>query len=481
MSIILKILVKFGEIVSNMNFIAVDLGATSGRVILATLGDGSLGLETLHRFPTPLVEKDGKFYWDYDSLCKSIVEGLAIAGGREVKIESIGIDTWGVDFVRFDADGKMIEAPRSYRDPYTVGVPEKFFAEMPRELLFAKTGIQVMNFNSVFQMYAQKEQYPQTAHIHFLPDALGYFLTGNMVTESTILSTSALTDATTALPDAEICKVAGVTPGMFGKVVQPGTVLGTLKKEIADKCGLGPVPVVTVAGHDTASAVAAVPAGNSQFAYLSSGTWSLMGIEVPQPIINKESARLNYTNEGGIEGTTRFLKNITGMWLLEQCRKVWSEHGKNYSYDQLHEMARSEKDFAGRIDPDNPRFANPGNMVAEICKVIGFTVSDAQIVSCIYHSLADKYAQVLENLRSMDPFPIDCLHIIGGGSVNETLNQWTADAVGIPVLAGPSEATAIGNVMMQAAAAGLSDDRWAMRRLIAKAFPPKKYLPGGEA
>ena len=464
-----------------MNFIAVDLGATSGRVILATLGSDSLGLETLHRFPTPLVEKEGKFYWDYDSLCASIVEGLTIAGSRGVKIESIGIDTWGVDFVRFDADGKMIEAPRSYRDPYTVGVPDKFFAEMPREVLFAKTGIQVMNFNSVFQLYAQKGQYPATAHIHFLPDAFGYFLTGNMVTESTILSTSALTDATTALPDAEICAVAGVTPEMFGKVVRPGTVLGILKKEIAEKCGLGPVPVITVAGHDTASAVAAVPAENSQFAYLSSGTWSLMGIEVPQPIINKESARLNYTNEGGIEGTTRFLKNITGMWLLEQCRKVWKEQGKDYPYDELHSMARSEKAFAGRIDPDAPCFANPGNMVEEICKGIGCEATDAQIVSCIYHSLADKYAQVLENLRSFAPFPIDCLHIIGGGSVNGTLNQWTADAVGIPVLAGPAEATAIGNVMMQAAAAGLSDDRWAMRRLIAKAFPPKKYLPGGEA
>lgn len=460
------------------HFIAVDLGATSGRLILATLGAGSLGLETLHRFPTPLVEKEGKFFWDYESLCASIVEGLAIAGKKGVKIESIGIDTWGVDFVRFDASGKMIEAPRSYRDPYTNGMPDKFFAEMSREVLFAKTGIQVMNFNSVFQMYAQKGQYPQTANILFLPDALGYFLTGKMVTESTILSTSALTDASTALPDAEICAVAGVSPEMFGKVVRPGSVLGVLKEEIAAKCGLGPVPVITVAGHDTASAVAAVPASDTNFAYLSSGTWSLMGIEVPHPIINKESAKLNYTNEGGIEGTTRFLKNITGMWLLEQCRKVWKEHGKDYAYDELHAMARKEKDFAGRIDPDAPCFASPGNMPAEIRKALGKDdVSDAQIVSCIYHSLADKYAQVLENLRSFAPFPIDCLHIIGGGSVNETLNQWTADAVGIPVLAGPAEATAIGNVMMQAAAAGLSDGRQAMRRLIATAFPPKLFEP----
>lgn len=460
------------------NFIAVDLGATSGRVILASVEEGNIEMSTLHRFPTPLVEKSGKYFWDIDSLLSSIIEGLKIAGSTGKEITSIGIDTWGVDFVRFDAEGRMLEAPRSYRDPYTAGIPERFFAEMPREKLFSKTGIQIMNFNSVFQMYAQKGLYPSSAHIHFMPDAIGYLLTGEMVTESTILSTSALTDASTGLPDEEICSVAGVTAEMFGRVVRPGSKLGFLKAEIAAECGLGAVPVVSVAGHDTASAVAAVPASDEKFAYLSSGTWSLMGIELDAPVINEESTRLNYTNEGGVDGTTRFLKNITGMWLIEQCLKVWRGEGKDYSYRDLEDMARSEKSFSGRIDPDDPRFAAPGDMVSEIRAALSSPkLTDAQIVSCIYHSLADKYAEVLDNLRSFAPFPIEKLHVIGGGSANKIMNQWTADAVGIPVLAGPSEATAIGNVMIQARAAGLAGDRRSMREMIAKAFPVTTYLP----
>ena len=312
-------------------FIAVDCGATSGRVMLAALGEGKLELEILHRFPTPLVEKDGKYFWELGTILNSIIEGLAIAGARGVKPESIGIDTWGVDFARFDSKGELIENPRAYRDPYTSGVPEKFFAEMPRAELFARTGIQIMDFNSVVQFYAQKGQYPATESILFLPDALGYLLTGEKVTESTILSTSALANPSDGLPDKEVCALAGVAPEAFGKIVKPGRKLGCLKPEYASRTGLGPIPVVTVAGHDTASAVLAVPASDGHFAYLSSGTWSLMGIELPAPAVNEESERLNFTNEGGVEGTVRFLKNITGMWLLEQCRAVWKAEGKDYS------------------------------------------------------------------------------------------------------------------------------------------------------
>jgi rhamnulokinase len=278
-------------------------------------------------------------------------------------------------------------------------------------------------------------------------------------------------------------------------IVQPGTRIGTLRPELAAKTGLGPVPVVAVAGHDTASAIAAVPATDPQFAYLSSGTWSLMGIEVPAPIINEASAAANFTNEGGIEGTTRFLKNITGMWLIEQCRKVWKAAGHDYNYPQLVEMARAEAAFPGRINPDDPRFANPTDMVAEICAAlrqmpdqVGHderrhprldrgSYTDAQIVSCIYHSLADRYKEVLTLLQGFAPFPIRKLHVIGGGSANELLNQWTADAIGLPVVAGPTEATAMGNIMLQARAAGLVADRWQMRRLIADTFSVKTFLP----
>ncbi len=259
----------------------------------------------------------------------------------------------------------------------------------------------------------------------------------------------------------------GIRTDFLLPIVQPGTKVGEYKG----------IPVIAVAGHDTASAIAAVQAADEHFAYLSSGTWSLMGIEVPEPIINEESARLNFTNEGGIEGTTRFLKNITGMWLLEQCRKVWKAWGKDYSYPELVAMAQSEASFPGRVNPDDPRFAAPENMVREIADELGNDVTDAQIVSCIYHSLADRYKEVLDMLRCFAPFKIEKLHIIGGGSANDLLNQWTATAIGLPVVAGPTEATAIGNVMMQAKAAGLVKDRWEMRKIISEIVKVKTYLP----
>ena len=255
-----------------------------------------------------------------------------------------------------------------------------------------------------------------------------------------------------------------------------------LRPALAASTGLGPVPVIAVAGHDTASAVAAVPAADERFAYLSSGTWSLMGIEVDAPVITAESARLNFTNEGGIEGTTRFLKNITGMWLLEQCRQGWSARGRATTYDEIVEMARTAKAYPGRIDPDDPRFAHPTDMEAEITAALHESgqrppEGEAELVSCIFHSLAERYRDVLNMLRDFAPFPIERLHVIGGGSANALLNQWTADATGIPVAAGPTEATAIGNLLIQARAAGLVSDRWSMRRKVATAFPTKTFLP----
>jgi rhamnulokinase len=264
--------------------------------------------------------------------------------------------------------------------------------------------------------------------------------------------------------------------------VQPGERVGKLRFNIAKETGLGEVPVVAVAGHDTASAVVAVPTENERFAYLSSGTWSLMGIETTAPIINESSARLNFTNEGGIEGTTRFLKNITGMWLVEQCRKKWQSQGKDYTYAEMTEMAQSAKAYAGRINPDDPRFAHSSDMEAEIRNALydngcAAPANDAEMLSCIYHSLAERYKEVLDQLQEMAPFPIEKLHIIGGGSANELLNQWTADAIGMPVVAGPTEATAIGNLMVQAKAAGLVSDRWAMRKMIAQTIETKTYNP----
>ena len=448
-------------------FLAFDCGATSGRALLGTFSGGVFSMEEVCRFPNRPLKRDGRLFWDLDSMRRSFMDCLTDLGSRGIKLDSIGIDTWGVDFGCIAPDGSLAGLPRAYRDPYTRGIPEEVFKIVPRTELYAATGIQIMNFNSIFQLYAQAREgfgpLRYARHILFIPDLLSYLLTGKKVCEYTIASTSGMMDQASRQFNKGLLEKLGLRTDVLLPVIQPGGEIGRYRG----------IPVVAVAGHDTASAIAAVPAEGENFAYLSSGTWSLMGIEVPAPIISEESARLNFTNEGGIDGTTRFLKNITGMWLLEQCRKVWKGEGKDYSYAQLQEMALSEKDFAGRINPDDPRFANPENMVAEI----GPDLTDAQIVSCIYHSLAERYKEVLDMLQGFAPFRIDKLHIIGGGSANDLLNQWTADAIGLPVIAGPTEATAIGNILMQARSAGLVKDRWEMRRLIAQTFTLKTFNP----
>ena len=463
------------------SFLAIDCGATSCRGILATFENASFRMEEVCRFPTEIIEREGRFYWDVVSLSRHITACLKDLGAKKVRLDSIGIDTWGVDFGCVRPDGTLAGLPRCYRDPYTTGVPDLVFERVPREELYRRTGIQIMDFNTVFQLYAQTREgdpaLQEAGSILFMPDLLGFLLTGNRVCEYTDASTSGMMDQVTRQFDKELLGKLGIRTDVLLPIVAPGTVTGVLKPELAAETGLGPVPVVAVAGHDTASAIAAVPAADERFAYLSSGTWSLMGIEAPAPVINGESARLNFTNEGGIEGTTRFLKNITGMWLLEQCRKVWKAAGRDYSYPELVGMARTEAAYPGRINPDDPRFAHPDDMVAEILSALGSDASDAQVVSCIFHSLAERYKEVLDMLQGFAPFKIGKLHIIGGGSVNELLNQWTADAIGMPVVAGPTEATAIGNVMIQAKAAGLVRDRWEMRRLIAEAFSVKTFYP----
>ena len=481
------------------SFLAFDCGATSGRAVLASFADGAFTMKEVYRFPSGIIELNGKYYWDILAIYDHFRKCLAQLGREGVRIDSIGIDTWGVDFGFVADDGSLVGNPRAYRDPYTDGIPEEVFKTVSRKDLYAATGIQILNFNSIFQLYAQtKEGFAPLRvadKVLFIPDLLAYMLTGNKVCEYTIASTSGMMDQTSRQFNLELLERLGIRTDVLLPITQPGTVIGTLRKEIAEACGVPEVPVVAVAGHDTASAIAAVPAADAKFAYLSSGTWSLMGIETTAPIINEASTRLNFTNEGGIDGTTRFLKNITGMWLLEQCRKVWAAEGRTYSYAELETMACSEAGFAGRINPDDPRFAAPANMVEEIKAAVKISpraslgrndksersesrdLTDAQIVSCIYHSLADRYKEVVDMLQGFAPFPIEKLHVIGGGSANDTMSQWTADALGIPVVAGPTEATAIGNVMIQARAAGLVKDRWEMRKMIADAFAVKTFYP----
>jgi len=467
-------------------FLAFDCGATSGRAILGTFADDDFRMEEVYRFPNQTLEIGGKYYWNVYSIYEHLLKCLTELGQRHITLDSIGIDTWGVDFGCIGHDGTLLGLPRAYRDPYTDGIPEKFFNLVPREKLYALTGTQVMNFNTIFQMFAQAEEgsmaYRHAKRILFMPDLLSYLLTRGKVCEYTIASTSGMMNQKTQQLEPSLMEAVSLHNEQIPDRVQPGEVVGKLRFSIAKETGLGEVPVVAVAGHDTASAIVAVPAEDENFAYLSSGTWSLMGIETKQPIINEASARLNFTNEGGIEGTTRFLKNITGMWLVEQCRKKWQAQGKDYTYAEMTEMAQSAKAYAGRINPDDPRFAHPTDMGAEIAKALidkGYAApaNDAELLSCIYHSLAERYKEVLDMLKEMSHFPIEKLHIIGGGSANDLSNQWTADAIRMPVVAGPTEATAIGNLMVQAKAAGLVKDRWAIRRMIANTFPFKTFHP----
>lgn len=467
-------------------FLAFDCGATSGRAILGTFANDGFRMEEVYRFPNQTLEIGGKYYWNVYGIYEHFLKCLTELGKRHIPIDSIGIDTWGVDFGCIGHDGTLLGLPRAYRDPYTEGAPEKFFKQVPREKLYALTGIQIMNFNTIFQMFAQAEEgsvaYRHAKKILFMPDLLSYLLTRGKVCETTIASTSGLMNPKTQQFEPSLMTAVGLTEDQIPDRVQPGEVVGKLRFSIAKETGLGEVPVVAVTGHDTASAVVAVPAENERFAYLSSGTWSLMGIEIAEPIITEPSARLNFTNEDGIEGTTRFLKNITGMWLVEQCRKKWMAQGKDYSYAEMTQMAESAKTYTGRINPDDPRFANPDDMETEIKTALtdkDYTApaNDVEMLSCIYHSLAERYKEVLDMLQEVAPFKIEKLHVIGGGSANELLNQWTANAIGMPVVAGPTEATAIGNLMVQAKATGLVKNRWEMRKMIAETIQVKTYYP----
>ncbi len=466
-------------------FFAVDLGATSGRTIIGTLTGGKIELEELTRFDNNLIETGGHFYWDIYALYFEIIKGLKLAAQRELPIRSIGIDTWGVDFVCVGKDGALLRNPLSYRDPHTFGMMEDYFERaIDKAKVYDITGIQFMNFNSLFQLYAMRKNNDSALagaeKILFVPDALSYMLTGKMVCEYTIASTSQMLDPRTKQLDEQLLASVSLSRDNFGRMVNPATEIGVLTKEVQQLTGLGAIPVIAVAGHDTGSAVAAVPAKDEKFAYLSSGTWSLMGIETRNAIINDLSYERNFTNEGGIDGTTRFLKNICGMWLYERCRKEWTDAPK--SHTELIAAAMEQPAFQSIINPDDPMFANPASMVEAIkdyCRQTGQHVPEgyAEICRCIFESLALRYRQVFNYLREMASFPIEVLHIIGGGSLNAYLNQFTANSLGIEVLAGPQEGTAIGNIMLQAKASGDVGDIWDMRRIIAASIELKRFEP----
>ncbi|MCC8174547.1 MAG: rhamnulokinase [Odoribacter sp.] len=467
------------------NFFAVDLGATSGRTIVGSVGKEGLELKEITRFPNNLTQINEHFYWNIHALYQEIINGLKQVAKEGIKIESIGIDTWGVDFVFFGKDGEILGQPYAYRDPHTMNAPEEFFKIMSREKLYGLTGIQIMNFNSLFQLYTLKQNNSSLLEaadkILFMPDALSYLLTGNMVTEYTIASTSQMLNPETKEFAGELLEHLGINVEKFAPIVMPGKQIGTLSPAVQKLTGLRAIPVIAVAGHDTASAVAAVPCKDKQFAYLSSGTWSLMGIEADKPVMNEESFKLNFTNEGGVDGTIRFLKNICGMWMLERCRAEWAEE-KEYSYEDLINEAMASTPFRSLVNPDSPCFANPVSMTEAIKKYCAETgqpqpETHGDFVRCIFESLALRYKQVFGYLQNFAEEPLEKLHVIGGGSRNNLLNSFTANSLGVPVIAGVSEATAVGNIMLQAKAMGLVSCIGDMRSMIRECVPVQEFIP----
>jgi rhamnulokinase len=461
------------------HYLALDLGAESGRALLGTLSGGRLQIEELHRFANTPVRVPGALYWDTLRLWHEIRHGIDVATrDRKLTLNGIGIDTWGVDYGLLGADGQLAGMPRHYRDPRTNGVMEKLFSVVPREEVFAGTGIQFMQLNTLYQLYAMKLENAPALSIatRFLntPDLLNYWLTGVAKSEITIASTTQFFNPATMEWSRTLLRRLGLPDGILGELVTPGTLLGKM-------LDAPHAPVFATAGHDTAAAVAAVPAASGDdWCYISSGTWSLMGLELRAPVINEATLAANYTNEVGVGGRIRFLKNIAGLWLLQECRRAWALEGREYSYEQLTAMAAAARPFSAAIDPD--AFLEPGEMparIAEWCRAHGQAppATDAEFARAILESLALRYRNVLENLEALSGRTIAAIHIVGGGSRNALLNQLVADATGRRVVAGPAEATAIGNVLVQAMGAGELASLEDARKVVRDSFELTEFTP----
>ena len=475
---------------STERFIAFDFGAESGRAILGSLEGKKISLEELHRFPNRQISASGHIHWDMTYLMGELEKGLLSAverGHRELL--GLGIDTWGVDFGLVDRNNQILGHPFAYRDPRTQGMMEKAFQLMSREKMYSCTGIQFMPFNSVFQLLSMVDSkspfLEQCETLLFMPDLFNFLLTGQKCSEYTIASTSQLLNAQQKNWEPEIFEKLGLPLDIMASIVPPGTIIDRLLPEITEETGILPVDVIAPACHDTASAVAAVPAQSSNWAYLSSGTWSLLGVEVDAPVITQDSLKNNFTNEGGVGGTIRFLRNTMGLWLLQRCLRSWQEQGDSLGYDEMESLAQQAQGFKCIVDPDDQTFLNPTDMpaaIVEFCRRTGQPLPEkkGEFVRCILESLALKYRFIIERINAMCPEAIEVLHIVGGGSRNEILNQFTANATGLPVFAGPVEATALGNIMVQAVAKKILSGIEEGRRVVARSFPLKDFHPADQ-
>lgn len=471
------------------SYLAFDLGAESGRAVVGTLAGGRVIIREVYRFPNGPLSVGNSLRWDVHGLFAEIKRGLRAAADAAPDIEGIAVDTWGVDFGLVDETGALLGLPYSYRDPRNGPAMDDFISRFGRARLYALTGIQFLPFNSVFQInafrLAEDPALDKARRLLFMPDLFTFFLSGEMATDETIASTSQLTDPRRRSWSEELLAALGLRPGLLNRPLKPGTVVGRLSPEVSAETGIGEIPVVASAGHDTASAVAAVPAEGSDWAYISSGTWSLVGIESASPLITPETERLNFTNEVGMEGRIRFLKNVTGLWLVAQCRRAWSA-ANPVSYEDLMSAAAVSPPFLAFVDPDDPVFLNPADMPSAIrtfCRDFGQDVPETRgaIVRCALESLALKYRFVLDELARISPRPVKRLHVIGGGSRNRLLCRFTADAAALPVFAGPAEATAVGNIMGQALALGEVRSLEDIRAVVAASTDPAVFRPENPA
>lgn len=470
-----------------LKMLAFDFGASSGRAILGIFDGNKLITEELHRFSNDPVNVRGNFYWDILRLFHEIKQGIikCVNVGHK-DIDSIGIDTWGVDYGLLDERGNLLGNPYHYRDTRTDGIMEEVFKIIPKGELYQKTGIQFMKFNTIFQLYSTKLNTPsmldQAKTLLFIPDLLNYFLTGVKVTEYSIASTSQLLDPQTRTWSDEILDKLELPRQMLTDIVPSGTIIGKLSKTLAQELGIGEVNVVASASHDTASAVTAVPAANRDYVYISSGTWSLMGVEADEPIINEMSSQLAFTNEGGVSNKIRFLKNIMGLWLVQECKRQWNKEGDNCSFAELEKLAREAKPFVSFVDPDDDAFMTPGNMPEKIrafCKKTNQPVpeSKGEVIRCVLQSLALKYRKTVESLEQILGKELPVVHMVGGGIKDTLLCQFTANATGRKVIAGPVEATSIGNLMTQAMALGKINSLQEIRQVVKNSFETTEYLP----
>jgi len=473
-----------------LNLLGFDFGASSGRAMLGSFDGERIRLTELHRFSNDPVTLNGRMVWDVQRFFFEMKQALTKAAKEGIKLDSIGIDTWGVDFGLVGADGALVGVPVHYRDTRTDGIMDEAFKVMPKAKIFERTGLAFIQFNTLFQLYAMKRAgdpvYGIADKLLMMPDLLAYFLTGKMATEYTIASTSQLIDPNTRQWAWDLMDAFGIPRGLFTAIEQPGAVRGTLLPGIARETGVGEVPVIAVCEHDTASAVAAVPAEGENFAYISSGTWSLLGTEIRTPLCDPAVMEANYTNEGGVDGTTRLLKNIMGLWILQECKREWDRREDAVDFDTLDRMAAGAQPFLAILDVDDPCFLQPGGMPARVqayCERTGQSVprGRGQIIRVILESLALKYRWSVERLeKDLLHHPVDALNIVGGGSKNVMLNQFTANALRKPVYAGPGEGTVIGNLLVQAMALGAVDTVAELRRVVARSFPTGTYQPEGD-